>query len=180
MKCFVCLFFTVLSVSGFAATTLEFKKDCACKVDFEASASNITGYGDISVKGEGGKLLGKLSEDKGKVSGAVTVSLKDFDMGMRQKHFNEDTEVAKFPTATLKVKDLPSTDGDHELKGELTLHGKTKAITGTYTLKTEGVKRKLRAKFEIKLDDFGVKRRNYEVVKVNETATITVDAVASP
>lgn len=179
MKCFICIFFTVLSISGFAATTLEFKKDCDCKVEFKAEASP----GFFKFEGKGGKILGKLVDNKGKVSGELTVSLADFDTDnetrnshMKDKYLN----VAKFPVATLKVSGLPSTDGDHKLIGLLTLHGKKSEITGDYTLKTEGKSRKLRATFKIDVTKFGIEVPQYQVLTVAKEVEVIVDAVATP
>jgi polyisoprenoid-binding protein YceI len=182
MKCFVCIFFTIFAATGLAATTYEFKKDCKdCDVKFEATASNLTGFGgaQINIQGEGGKLRGKIQEDKGKVSGELTVSIEDFEMGMRTFHFNSDMDIKKYKTAKIKIKDLPASDGEHELKAELTIKNVTKPITGTYKLETDGNKKKLRAKFEIKLDDFRVNRREVDgIVKVDNLVTVHVDAVA--
>ncbi len=177
MRCFVCIFFTIFAVSGFATTSLEFKKDCDCKVNFEAEATP----GFLRISGEGGKILGKLKESKGKVSGELTVSLDDFKTGisLRDSHMKEKyLEVKKYPQAKLKLKGIDSSDGDHEFSADLTLHGKTNPIKGKYTLKTDGKKRSLRAEFSIIVTDFNIPVPSYQVLTVAKEVKVIIDAVA--
>lgn len=181
MKYFVVIYFSLLTVTGLASTTLEFKKGCDCEVTFTTNAESLGVYVPYTtVPGSGGKLVGHLTEDKGKVSGELTVAMEDFKTGQaeRDKHMKEDLGVAEYKTATLKIKNLPSGDGEHALVGQLTLHGVTKPIKGTYTLKTVDGKRKLEAKFDVKLSDFKIPRRVVKILKVKETASVEVKAVA--
>lgn len=180
MKCFVCLFFAVLSVTGYAATNLEFKKDCDCKVKFDAEGSGLVGQ-FLSFTGEGGSVKGKLSIDKDRVTGEMTVNLKDFKTGIgkRDEHMGGELNTKKYPEAKLKLLEASAKDGDHKFKGELTLKGQTKPIEGKYTLVTEGDKKKVRAEFTVDMTKYGLKPAHEEIT-VGSNVKVTVDAVASP
>ena len=132
--------------------------------------------GFLTIKGSGGKLAGSLLEEKGKMSGTLTVNLNDLDTGidLRNKHMKEKyLETAKFPKALLDVKDLSSADGDHEFAGKLTLKGVTKPVTGKYTVKEKA----MTAEFKTSLKDFPIGVPSYLGVSVAEDVTVTVEAV---
>lgn len=163
-------------MTGVAATSFTIEDST---VSFDAEATP----GFLSIKGEGGKLLGKLVEKKGKVSGEMTVPLADFKTGidLRDDHMkNKYLEVKKFPNAKLKVKNLSIEEGDHELVGELTLKGKTNPVKGSYKLKKDGKKYSLRAEFSIVVTDFNIPVPAYAALTVAKEVKINVDAVAAP
>lgn len=132
--------------------------------------------GFLKIKGTGGKLAGDLSEDKGKVSGKIEVVLDVFDTGieLRNKHMKEKyLETAKFPKAVLTVKDLPSSQGEHDLVGDLTVKGVTKPVKGKYKVDEKGVT----SEFKISLKDYPVGVPSYLGVSVAEDVTVNVEAI---
>lgn len=179
MRCFICIFFSIGASTGFAVTNLEIKKDCKeCEVTFHVTATKF-----MSFDMEGGKPTGKLKENKGKVTGEITVPWVDFHTSIegRTNHMREIFQTEKYPNVILKIKNLPSTDGDHEFKGDLYLVGKYKPVKGKYTVKTDGAKRKFRAEFDVDFTQWGIEEPEIAgTVKVKTPVNVTVDGVASP
>jgi polyisoprenoid-binding protein YceI len=90
------------------------------------------------------------------------------DQHMRKKYFETD----KYPQALLKS----ATGKDGQFTGELTLHGVTKPVRGTYTLQGE----KLLAKFATKLTDFNIAQPKYLGVGVEDDVQVEVELPAKP
>lgn len=117
--------------------TIQFKAANG-KVEFTAIGKPAM----IKINGEGEGPAGTATVNKDILNANLTVNLEKVTtkIDLRDDHMkNKYLEVAKFPTATLVIKDFKmakpfETLGDKETElpfsGELTLHGKTKPVTG--------------------------------------------------
>lgn len=102
--------------------------------------------------------------DAGKKQMAISILMKSFmfEKALMQEHFNENyVESDKYPKATFKGEilnfdSISEEETKVEVKGKLTIHGKTKEIViEAFTLKTaDGIN--MTGDFFINLADFGV------------------------
>lgn len=85
-------------------------------------------------------------------------------------------EVNKFPKATFKSTAIKANKGangaTHEIAGELTLHGVTKAITIPVKATTDGKGTTLQGTFTILKEDFGM---NYGKGMINNEVKVTIN-----
>ena len=109
-------------------------------------------------------------------SGALSseVQMKDFrfKLSLMEEHFNKKyLETDHFPQATFKgtIDDSPK---EFKLKGELKIHGKTKKINTTITLKKVVNKLEMVSNFKVNTKDFNIKIPEILSMKVAETVTI--------
>jgi polyisoprenoid-binding protein YceI len=98
----------------------------------------------------------------------IVVNLKTLKTGVegRDKHTQKYLETEKFPEAVL----LTASGKGGKGKGRIKIRGIEKDIEGTY--KVEG--KLLKAKFDLKIADFGIKDINYMGVGVEDTVTLNV------
>lgn len=98
----------------------------------------------------------------------IVVNLKSLKTGIegRDKHTQKYLETEKFPEAVL----LSASGKGGKGKGRIKIRGIEKDIVGTY--KVEG--KQLKAKFDLKLADFGIKDINYMGVGVEDTVVLNV------
>ncbi len=172
MKAFVCIFFSLFSITGVYALSLD-----VGTTEFDAVGNPDA----VRIHGEGGKVEGSLKETKGKISGELTVKLDALttNKDLRDKHMREKyLQIAKYPTAVLKFKDVDSSDGSHPFSGDLTLKGITKKIKGTVKIATDGKTKTARAEFSINLDDFKIGVPSFLGVTVAKEVNILVDLKA--
>lgn len=96
-----------------------------------------------------------------KVSSA-TCSFKfkdlDSDKSSRDEKMCKWMNIEKYPTARFELlKQLPDNDaGEHVAEGTFTMHGKTRPITLTYTLRSEGERIQLDGHCEINHENWGL------------------------
>ena len=78
-------------------------------------------------------VTGELKEDKGKLSGKFEVDLRSLDTGLdlRNEHMRDKyLETDKFPNAVFELDPLEI--GSKTFTGLMTLHGRSKKITGGF------------------------------------------------
>ncbi|BEV68920.1 YceI family protein [Bdellovibrio bacteriovorus] len=123
-----------------------------------------------------GDFKGKTSDVKGQavVNGDevsaenIVVNLKSLKTGveLRDKHTQKHLETEKFPEAVL----LSAKGKGGKGTGKIKIRGVEKDISGVY--KVEG--KTLKAKFKLKLSDFGIEDINYMGVGVEDEVTLAV------
>lgn len=123
-----------------------------------------------------GDFKGKTSDVKGQavVNGDevsaenIVVNLKTLKTGveLRDKHTQKHLETEKFPEAVL----LSAKGKGGKGTGKIKIRGIEKDISGVY--KVEG--KALKAKFKLKLSDFGIEDINYMGVGVEDEVTLAV------
>lgn len=137
----------------------------------------------IKIVGDSNGLTGSIDEvNKNVFSGTIDLNMNTLKTGIetRDKHMKEKyLEVEKYPTATLKVKDVPSIREGKDLKQTvslpLLLHGVEKNIEVSLNMKnTSGIYAGT-AEFIIKLSDFSIAIPTYLGVKVADKVEVKVN-----
>lgn len=137
----------------------------------------------IKIRGRGEAPKGNLKVEGKKATGTFDFQLATLDTGieMRNEHMREKyLQVKEYPAAKLEIKDLGLKDefnpanpkaGEQPFEGQLTLHGQTKPVAGTFII---GGKRDVSAEFKIKLSDFKIDIPKYLGVTVADEVKIEV------
>lgn len=122
--------------------------------DFKAKTSEVKG--EAIVKGD------EVSAEN------IVVNLKSLKTGveLRDKHTLKHLDVKAFPEAVL----ISATGKGGKGTGKIKIRGIEKDIAGAY--KVEG--KSLKAKFKLKMSDFGIKDINYMGVGVEDEITLLV------
>lgn len=146
--------------------------------------------GFLKIKGTKPSLKGQAVLESGKLGGDFEVDLNEFETGieLRDEHMKKTyLETAKFPTAKLKIFDFPldlkgeTGSLDAKFKGELTLHGVSKPVTGDSTVSwtAQGKNVHVKASFSVELSAFAIAIPAYLGVKVADTVLMSTDFEAS-
>ena len=115
----------------------------------------------------------------------VPVKSFKFERELMQEHFNENyMESDKFPKSEFKGKidnvgDVNFTkDGTYNAKvsGKLTIHGVTKDVNVPGTITVKGATLAVKAKFSVKLQDYGIAIPGMVADKVGKEAAITLES----
>ncbi len=152
----------------------------------EAQFENFTGQTH--------KVTGAINFDpvKRTGSGKIEVDLGSVDTGiaMRNEHLQSDMwfNTAKFPKATFETTTVKHVKGDeYQVTGKLTLHGVTRTITTTATVRylpESDATRKamfmgnvvdLKCRFQVKLADYGIMIPDMAKGKVAETIAVNLN-----
>lgn len=127
-----------------------------------------------------------LNISNGDLVFAVLVKSFRFQKALMEEHFNENyLESSKFPKSDFKGKitNLSEVnfkkDGDYKVnvEGNLTMHGVTLPVNAAGTISVKGGKFKAVSSFKIKLADYKIDRPSVVKDKINEEATISIDAI---
>jgi polyisoprenoid-binding protein YceI len=134
----------------------------------------------LKVKGLGTAPKGTLKIENGKATGEFTFDLSSLDTGieLRNEHMKDKyLEVAKFPTATVRFKDVTAAEGTQQkIPAELELHGVTRPISLDAELKVQGEKRVAHATFKFKLTDFEVAIPEHLGIRIADEVTVTIES----
>lgn len=151
----------------------------------ERSEKNVVSWtaignpGFLKIDGEGGFVEGVAYVEDGKAWGTFECDLTLFKTGIetRDEHMHESyLHTKKHPKAKFVLK-------KHELapefafKGELTLHGVTKEVSGKAKMKKVGEGYWFAAKMTVALTDFNIEVPSYLGVTVAKDVDIEVKAV---
>jgi polyisoprenoid-binding protein YceI len=130
-----------------------------------------------------------VDTETGDIAFKVLVKSFVFEKALMQEHFNENyMESDKFPTSTFKGKitNLSEIKFDKantyniKVEGNLTIHGVTKAVNAQGTMTIGDKTMNIKAKFKIKISDYGIKIPGAVTGKIAEMVDITVDADLKP
>ncbi|MBZ4333208.1 YceI family protein [Corallococcus interemptor] len=153
------------------------------------------------INGLSNQVTGRVDVKGQKASGRFQVPVKSIKTGneTRDGHLQNDRwlDAAKHPDIVFEFKDvaLPAPLANAKpvvlkTKGTFTIHGVTREepveVTATYLQETAETKNRaagellrVRAKFQIPLEAYGIKRTEALLLKVGERADVTVDAWGS-
>jgi polyisoprenoid-binding protein YceI len=142
---------------------------------------------DIEAKNK--TVMAVLDSKTGAIQFAVQMKGFEFEKALMQEHFNENyVESEKFPKA--EFKGTISNNGDinyakagtynAKVKGKLTLHGVTKDVETTGTVKVDGGKLDAVSSFNIQLSDYNIKIPSVVKDKISNNVKITVDTKLEP
>lgn len=135
------------------------------------------------IDGTSDKLVGVLVADKSEFAFRIAMNSFQFPRALMQEHYNENyLETAKFPNADFKGVIEGEVDwetnGEYEVvaKGEFTIHGISKMYEIPALIKIVDKVKSLEATFEILLEDHDIKRPKIVMLKIADSAEVTVKA----
>jgi polyisoprenoid-binding protein YceI len=153
------------------------------------------------INGLSNDVKGTVVVKDGKATGRFTVPVKSIKTGneTRDGHLQNDRwlDAAKFPDIIFEFKDValpaalePNKPLKVQTKGQFTVHGVTREepveVTASFFKESAETKNRapgdllrVRAKFRIPLEAYGIKRTEALILKVGETADVSVDAWGS-
>ena len=151
------------------------------KVSFNATAAKSP----EKIEAVNNEVANILDAKTGDIVFQVLIKSFKFERELMQEHFNENyMQSDKFPRSEFKGKitnlsDVNFTkDGTYNAKvaGKLTIHGITNDVDvpGTITVKGSGVN--VKAKFSVKLHDYGIDIPGMVADKVGKDAVITLES----
>lgn len=179
MKKIISLLFVVFVVSQ---TTLGQKYFTRTGItEFQASVETFE-----AVEATNKSTTAILKAETGDVAAQLFISAFKFDIALMQEHFNENyMDSDEFPKATFKgkltnfsMKEL-SKGKTFELKGTLTIKGKSKKISTNAKVSLEKKKIKLLTSFSVKPEDFGIEIPSLVRKKVAKNIKINVNYALS-
>ena len=115
------------------------------------------------IKADNNQVLSVIDSETGEIAVQLLMRSFLFKKALMQQHFNESyVESHKYPKAVFKgfilnFNELDDTLSKTEIKGILTLHGRTKEISFSATVQVTGDAIKLNGDFSVEVADFDIK-----------------------
>lgn len=166
----------VISLSSFAQTKVITKSG---KLTFEAS---VPAFEEVKAKNE--TVTCVLNTSTGEIASLALIKGFRFKVALMEEHFNENyMESDSYPKATFKgkidnfdVAKLTETAKVYAIKGKMEMHGKTKDITITASIKKSNDGIEIDADFSLNTDDYGIEIPSIVSKKVSKKVSIKLDA----
>jgi polyisoprenoid-binding protein YceI len=142
---------------------------------------------DIEAKNNSASAL--LDTKTGALQFSVLLKGFEFDKALMQEHFNENyVESDTYPKAEFRGTIVNNAAVNYakkgtypsKVKGQLTLHGVTRDVETTGTMKVDTDEIKAESSFTIKLSDYGIKLAPIVKDKISNTIRIVVDTKLEP
>jgi polyisoprenoid-binding protein YceI len=142
---------------------------------------------DIEAKNKTAQVV--LDTKTGALQFSVLMKGFEFQKALMQEHFNENyVESDKFPKADFKgtvvnnnaINYTKSGTYNAKVKGQLTMHGITKDVEASGTVKVDGGELKTASTFNVQLSDYGIKIPAIVKDKISNTVKIVVDCKLDP
>jgi len=146
---------------------------------FEAS---VPSFEEVKAKNDGVTFI--INTKTGEIASLALVKGFRFKVALMEEHFNENyVESDKYPKSTFKGKienfdysKLTSEGKTYTIKGTLELHGKSKEISITATIKKVANGVDLNSSFYVNTDDFDIKIPSVVSKKVSKKVNVKIDA----
>ena len=149
----------------------------------------VGGRFDVTTSSVSGQVT--VDERARELAGAFTVDLRTLDagIGLRTTHMKDNyLEVGRGPTfaaavLTDIVLDAPPAkvpNGPVGFRGQLTLHGQTRPVTGNVDLSRKGLRLDVKVRFVIRIDAFQIAKPTYLGLGVGNELEVTVRASLQP
>ncbi len=124
-----------------------------------------------------------IDSKTGKFQFAVLIKGFQFRKALMQEHFNENyMESSKYPKASFKGQIISDKEPDFfhsgtydvQAKGQMTIHGVTKAITVPAQIKISKAGATISAQFDVAVADYGIKIPSLVKNKIAKVVTVNV------
>ena len=141
------------------------------------------------IEGKNKTVTAVIDSKSGAVQFAVQMKGFEFEKQLMQQHFNENyVESNKFPKGEFRGNITNnseinySKDGTYnaKVKGKMTIHGVTKDVESTGTVKVDGGKLDVNSNFNVLISDYNIKIPAVVKDKVSNTIRIEVDCKLDP
>ena len=166
----------VISLSSFAQTKMLTKTG---KLTFEAS---VPAFEEIKAKNESTTVV--LNPATGEIASLALVKGFRFKVALMEEHFNENyIESDTYPKATFKgkitdfdISKVTTTAQSYTVKGKMEMHGKSKDLTITASIKKSGEGIEINSNFVVNTDDFDIDIPSVVSKKVSKKVAVKLDA----
>lgn len=149
----------------------------------EPSVNFFAGTPLEDIDGTSDKLVGVLDVEKNEFAFRIAMNSFQFPRALMQEHYNENyLETDKFPNADFKGSIEGEVNWEEngtysvQAVGDFIIHGVTKKYDIPATIVIDGDKKTLSATFEILLEDHDIKRPKIVMLKIADSANVTVNA----
>ena len=141
------------------------------------------------IEGKNKTVTAVIDSKSGAVQFAVQMKGFEFEKQLMQQHFNENyVESNKFPKGEFRGNITNnseinySKDGTYnaKVKGKMTIHGVTKDVESTGTVKVDGGKLDVNSIFNVLISDYNIKIPAVVKDKVSNTIKVEVDCKLEP
>ena len=141
------------------------------------------------IEGKNKTVTAVIDSKSGAVQFAVQMKGFEFEKQLMQQHFNENyVESNKFPKGEFRGNITNnseinySKDGTYnaKVKGKMTIHGVTKDVESTGTVKVDGGKLDVNSVFNVLISDYNIKIPAVVKDKVSNTIKVEVDCKLDP
>ncbi len=151
-------------------------------IKFQAS---VASYEEVAAENKSTSAV--LEQSSGDFAALVLIKGFQFKIALMEEHFNENyMESEKFSKATLKGKienfdiaKITNTPANYTLKGDFTIHGKTKPLTVILKISKAANGVNVTGSFDVKPEDFDieipslVRKKIADKVKINYNFLLT-------
>jgi polyisoprenoid-binding protein YceI len=183
------ILFSAVAFAGPLPTTASAKSINSILFKGAAGETEFSAVGKpamIKINGKGQGPEGVVTYSGDVISGTIKVDLNKLttEIDMRDDHMkNKYLEVQKYPTADLTFKDFKLaaavdqlTDSENEMPftADLTMHGKTKPVSGTMKFKKSQKIISGTAEFSVKIMEYLETLPSYAGIKIAEDVKIKV------
>lgn len=166
----------VISLSSFAQTKILTKTG---KLTFEAS---VPAFEEVKAKNESVTVV--LNTSTGEIASLALIKGFRFKVALMEEHFNENyMESDTYPKATFKgkidnfdISKVTATAQTYTIKGKLEMHGKSKDITITASIKKTADGIDIDSSFTVNTDDYGIDIPGVVSKKVSKKVAVKLDA----
>jgi polyisoprenoid-binding protein YceI len=177
----------VILVAFLLSASLSFAQD-----KYFTKTGKITFYSKAPMEDIDGKnktVTAVIDSKSGAIQFAVQIKGFEFEKQLMQQHFNENyMESNKYPKSEFKGTITNNSDINYKkdgtytakVKGQLTIHGVTKTVETTGSLKINGGKVDANAAFNVLISDYDIKIPSIVKDKVSNTIKIVVDCTLEP
>ncbi|MCF6169077.1 YceI family protein [Lutibacter sp.] len=179
------IIFTI-GITGILALTLAFTAPTVTKLVSKVGHVNFFSHTAIEdITADNFKVVSTLNTETGTIVYSVPMQGFEFEKALMQKHYNSSKflDTKKFPKSKFKGKITNITDINFDkdgtynatVKGEMTLHGVTKAITETAVITIKGNKVIVETKLKLTLADYNI---NFKKGKPSTNIAKTIDVTS--
>ncbi len=143
----------------------------------------------IDIDGNNSQVYSFLNIKTGEIVFALLVKSFEFTLATAKEHFNESyMESNIYPKSKFKgkINGIETIDLTKEgvynviVEGDLTIHGITKTVTEPGTLEVKGGKIYGKSKFEVAIDDYGIKVPKIVKNRVATVVEVDIDMIYEP
>ena len=151
-----------------------------CTIYFEASVPLFE-----AVEAKNDQVDCTLIPDKSQITITAVIKNFEFKRDLMKEHFNSNyMESDRYSKAIFKgiiqkfdMKIITETEKDFQIKGKLTIHGKTKMITVKAKIKKVDNGIQINSHFPINTDDFDIEIPSIVIAKISKTVNTKIDCI---
>lgn len=164
-----------ISLTAFGQTKMLTKTG---KITFEASVPAVE-----EVKAKNESVTCVLNPATGEIASLALMKSFRFKVALMEEHFNENyVESDKFPKATFRgkidnfdISKVSTTAKEYTIKGKMELHGKSKDISITASIKKSGDAIEIDSNFYLNTDDYEIEIPSVVSKKVSKKVAVKLD-----